>query len=205
MRICNFGGMGHALFVKAILVLILLPIMLMTAHSAEKASIVVGGGCFWCVEAVYDGVPGVLDVESGYAGGTVENPSYDEVCSGRTGHAEVVRISYDPALTNDEKLLELFWKAHDPTTLNRQGADVGTQYRSVILYANEKQRDAAVASKSKAQQSFQNTIVTEISPLTTFYPAEKYHQDFYEKNPQHPYNQAVIRPKLDKLGDERTQ
>jgi peptide-methionine (S)-S-oxide reductase len=177
----------------------------MTAHSAEKASLVVGGGCFWCVEAVYDGVPGVLDVESGYAGGTVENPSYEDVCSGRTGHAEVVRISYDSALTNDEKLLELFWKAHDPTTLNRQGADEGTQYRSVILYANDKQRDAAVASKSKAQQSFQNTIVTEISPLTTFYPAEKYHQDFYEKNPQHPYNQAVIRPKLDKLGDERTQ
>jgi peptide-methionine (S)-S-oxide reductase len=193
------------LVVKAILVLILLPIMLMTAQSADTSSIVVGGGCFWCVEAVYDGVPGVLDVESGYAGGKVENPSYDAVCSGQTGHAEVVKISYDPALTDEEKLLELFWKAHDPTTLNRQGNDTGTQYRSIILYANDQQRDIAVASKSKAQQSFKDTIVTEVAPLTTFYPAEKYHQDFYDKNPQHPYNQAVIKPKLDKLSSERAQ
>lgn len=191
------------LFVKTILVIILLPIMLMTAHSADNSTIVLGGGCFWCVEAVYERLPGVLDVESGYAGGKVENPTYDEVCSGRTGHAEVIRITYDPSKVDDDKLLELFWQAHDPTTLNRQGGDVGTQYRSIILYNSEKQREEAVASKSKAQQTFKDTIVTEIAPLTTFYPAEKYHQDFYQKNPQHPYLQSVLVPKLEKLSKDK--
>lgn len=175
----------------------LLLAVLSTAMADEKA--VLGGGCFWCVEAVYQGQPGIKSVISGYAGGTVPNPTYEQVCTGRTGHAEVVEITYDPALTTYEKIIDLFWDAHDPTTLNRQGADSGTQYRSIIIAQNPEQRDLAEKSKAAAQSRFREPIVTEIVEGAEFYPAEKYHQDFYERNPGHPYNRAVIAPKLEKL------
>jgi peptide-methionine (S)-S-oxide reductase len=138
-------------------------------------------------------------VTSGYAGGEVEKPTYEEVSTGRTGHAEVIQIEFDPSKVSYEQIIDLFWKAHDPTTLNRQGADVGTQYRSIILYENEAQKAAAEKSKGVAQAQFKNPIVTEIVPLQVFYPAETYHQDFYDKNPNYPYSQAVIAPKLEKL------
>jgi len=175
----------------------LLLAVLSTAMADEKA--VLGGGCFWCVEAVYQGQPGIKSVISGYAGGTVPNPTYEQVCTGRTGHAEVVEITYDPALTTYEKIVDLFWDAHDPTTLNRQGADSGTQYRSIIVAQNPEQRAVAEKSKAAAQSRFRDPIVTEIVEGPEFYPAEKYHQDFYENNPGHPYNRAVIAPKLEKL------
>jgi peptide-methionine (S)-S-oxide reductase len=165
----------------------------------SHASAVFGGGCFWCVEAVFENVPGVSAVTSGYAGGKTPNPTYEEVSSGRSGHAEVVKIDYDPSMVTYEELLALFWKAHDPTTLNRQGADVGTQYRSVILVANDSEREAAEASKTAAQSDFHDPIVTEITTLDAFYPAENYHQDFNRNNPGHPYVRAVIAPKLKKL------
>ena len=158
-----------------------------------------GGGCFWCTEALYQMLPGVKSVTSGYAGGTKENPTYKEVCGGHTGHAEVIQIQYDPALLSYEKVLETFWEAHDPTTLNRQGADHGTQYRSIILYANERQKAAAEKSKADAQKHFSKPIVTEIVPLKKFYPAEDYHQDYYRSNPNQPYCQVVIQPKVEKF------
>jgi len=158
-----------------------------------------GGGCFWCTEAIFQMIPGVKSVASGYAGGTKENPTYKEVCSGSTGHAEVTQITYDPKVVSYEKLLDTFWDAHDPTTLNRQGNDVGTQYRSVILYGNEAQKLAAEKSKAEAQKHFSQPIVTEIVPLKKFYKAEDYHQDFYRSNPSQPYCRAVIRPKVEKF------
>jgi peptide-methionine (S)-S-oxide reductase len=171
---------------------------------AEKTA-VLGGGCFWCVEAMYQTVPGIDKVESGYAGGTKENPTYEEVCTGRTGHAEVVQISYDPEKISYEKIIDLFWKAHDPTTLNRQGADSGTQYRSIILYQTDEERQIAEKSKAAAQEDFKSPIVTEIAPLKAFYPAEKYHQDFFQNNPSHPYNQAVTAPKVEKFEKAQQQ
>jgi peptide-methionine (S)-S-oxide reductase len=167
---------------------------------SKTDTIVLGGGCFWCVEAVYERIDGILDAVSGYAGGSVKNPTYEQVSTGRTGHAEVVQLTYDPAKITLEKILEIFWKAHDPTTPNRQGADVGTQYRSIILYKNETERRVAEESKRKAQSSFRSPIVTEIVPLTDFYRAEEYHQDYYRKNPYAGYCTFVIRPKLEKLG-----
>ena len=164
--------------------------------------ITLGGGCFWCVEAVYERLPGIISVTSGYAGGRTENPTYEEVCSGNTGHAEVVQIEYDPGKISYEKIVDLFWDAHDPTTLNRQGADVGTQYRSIILTQNEEEARIAKESKDRAQGKLKSPIVTEIAPLKTFYPAEDHHQDFYRENPMHPYNMAVIRPKLEKLKEK---
>jgi peptide-methionine (S)-S-oxide reductase len=170
----------------------------------EKATL--GGGCFWCVEAVYERLPGILSVTSGYAGGQTENPTYEQIGTGKTGHAEVVQIEYDPEKISYQKIIDLFWDAHDPTTLNRQGADVGTQYRSIILTASEDEARIAKESRDRAQGEFKSPIVTEIVPLEKFYPAEDYHQNFYRENPMHPYNMAVIRPKLnklkDKLGDE---
>lgn len=168
-----------------------------TPMTTKKA--ILGGGCFWCVEAVYERLPGILSVTSGYAGGQTENPGYEEVCSGRTGHAEVVQIEYDPEKISYEKIIDLFWDAHDPTTLNRQGADEGTQYRSIILTQNEEEARLAKESKERAQAGFKSPIVTEIVSLEKFYPAEDHHQDFYRSNPLHPYNMAVIRPKLQKL------
>ncbi|MDI6804220.1 MAG: peptide-methionine (S)-S-oxide reductase MsrA [Bacteroidota bacterium] len=163
----------------------------------EKATF--GGGCFWCTEAVYQSLSGVIAVKSGYAGGTKVNPTYEEICTGKTGHAEVVEITFDPNIVSYEKLLEVFWKAHDPTTLNRQGADVGTQYRSVIFYHNESQKISAEKSRSVAQSQLDRTIVTEIKPLVHFYKAEEYHQDYFEKNPDAAYCRFVVRPKLEKL------
>ena len=171
----------------------------MPSSSPASATATLGGGCFWCVEAVYQNIPGILSVTSGYAGGKVPNPTYDQVCSGKTGHAEVVQITFDPAKVSYEKILDLFWKAHDPTTLNRQGADEGTQYRSIILYADAQQKTAAEASRTQAQALYKDPIVTEISPLTTFYPAEAYHQDYYNNNKTAPYCVYVIQPKLEKL------
>jgi peptide-methionine (S)-S-oxide reductase len=169
------------------------------AEAMNDEIAVVGGGCFWCVEAVYQGQPGIKSVVSGYAAGKNPNPTYEEVCTGQSGHAEVVKISYDPSVISYGKILELFWDAHDPTTLNRQGADRGTQYRSIIIAQNQDQRALAEKSKAEAQARFRDPIVTEIIDATEFFPAEGYHQDFTAKNPNHPYVQAVIVPKLEKL------
>lgn len=158
-----------------------------------------GGGCFWCMEAVFERLPGVISVTSGFAGGTTENPTYQEVCTETTGHAEVTEIEFDPAKISYAKLLEVFWQAHDPTTLNRQGADVGTSYRSIILYRNEKQKLIAEKSKLEAQNNFRSPIVTEIVPLKKFYKAEDYHQKYYDNNSSAGYCQFVIAPKLEKL------
>lgn len=170
------------------------------APASGRSSITLGGGCFWCLEAVFEQIEGVLEVESGYAGGRVPNPDYDAVCSGMTGHAEVVRIVFDPARVPLERLLDLFWECHDPTTMNRQGADVGTQYRSIILPADDAQREAAIASRMRAEGKFQDPIVTEIVPLREFWPAESYHQDYYRGHKAAPYCQMVIGPKLRKMG-----
>jgi peptide-methionine (S)-S-oxide reductase len=158
-----------------------------------------GGGCFWCTEAIYQMLPGVKKVSSGYAGGTKENPTYKEVCSGNTGHAEVIQVEFDPKVVSYEKILETFWEAHDPTTLNRQGNDSGTQYRSIILYSTEAQKKAAEKSKAEAQKNFAQPIVTEIVPLKQFYKAEGYHQDYYRSNPNQGYCRAIIRPKVEKF------
>jgi len=158
-----------------------------------------GGGCFWCMEAVFERVPGVLSVTSGFAGGTTENPTYREVCTETTGHAEVTEIVFDPARVSYAKLLEIFWQAHDPTTLNRQGADEGTSYRSIILYRDQKQKLLAEKSRLEAQKNFHDPIVTQIVPLKKFYKAEDYHQHYYDQNSQAGYCQVVIAPKLKKL------
>jgi len=186
---------------RFLLFLILFYPLLMNAQETEKAT--VGGGCFWCTEAVYQEVPGVLSVTSGYAGGDVPNPTYAQVCSGQTGHAEVVQIEFDPKKISYEKVIDLFWKAHDPTTRNRQGADVGTQYRSIILYENEAQKEAAEKSKAAAASHFKDPIVTEIVPLKTFYKAEDYHQNYSENNPNNPYVQGVVEPKVAKFKAEK--
>jgi peptide-methionine (S)-S-oxide reductase len=158
-----------------------------------------GGGCFWCLEAVFERVEGVKSVISGYAGGIVANPSYEQVCTGTTGHAEVVQIEFDPAVVSFDSLLEVFWEAHDPTTMNRQGPDEGTQYRSIILYQDEQQRLAAERSRRNAAANFSAPITTEIVPLKIFYKAEGYHQDYFRNNPNAPYCVFVIKPKLKKL------
>lgn len=158
-----------------------------------------GGGCFWCLEAIFERQDGVRSVTSGYAAGVVPNPSYEAVCTGNTGHAEVIQVEYDPETITYPELLDLFWSCHDPTTLNRQGADVGTQYRSIILYHDEEQQAKAVRSKAEAAADFADPIVTEISALTEFYPAETYHQGYYQRNREASYCQMVIRPKLQKL------
>ncbi len=163
-----------------------------------------GAGCFWCVEAVLERLEGVTDVRSGYMGGHVCEPTYQQVCTGKTGHAEVVQVTYHPSQISYGELLSWFWRLHDPTTLNRQGNDVGTQYRSAIFYHSEGQKNAAEQSKVAAGASgeFEDPIVTEIVPAETFWPAEDDHQDFYQRNPTQPYCHAVIPPKLRKLGLE---
>ena len=160
-----------------------------------------GAGCFWCVEAVFQDIDGVLDVRAGYTGGTTDNPTYEEVCSGKTGHAEVIQIDFDSSKVDYKELLDLFWVSHDPTTLNRQGADVGTQYRSAIYYHSDSQKVMAEKSIDNANniKLYSNPIVTEVSVLDTFYIAENYHQDYYRLNKNAPYCQLVIRPKLEKL------
>ena len=169
----------------------------MNTNKTEIADL--GGGCFWCMEAVFERLPGVISVTSGFAGGTTENPTYQDVCTETTGHAEVTEIEFDPAKISYDKLLEVFWQAHDPTTLNRQGADEGTSYRSIILYRSEKQKLEAEKSKLAAQENFRNPIVTEIVPLKKFYKAEDYHQQYYDNNSSQGYCQVVIAPKLEKL------
>lgn len=160
-----------------------------------------GSGCFWCTEAVFLNVKGVEQVVSGYTGGHVKNPTYKEVCSGLTGHAEVIQLRFDPKIISYEELLEIFWQTHDPTTLNRQGADVGTQYRSVLYYHNPAQKETAEFYKKKLDESgaFRDPIVTEISPAVTFYKAEDYHQNYYNLNPTQGYCSYVIAPKLEKF------
>ena len=160
-----------------------------------------GGGCFWCVEAIYQDVAGVKKVVSGYAGGKVDNPTYQQVCTGTTGHAEVVQIAFDPSVISYQDILYIFWRTHDPTTLNRQGADIGTQYRSVIYYHNNEQKAIAETSKAETDAAglWPKSIVTEISPVTNFYPAEGYHQNYYSLNPHQPYCMAVIDPKVQKF------
>ena len=159
-----------------------------------------GGGCFWCLEAVFQRLKGVKTVVSGYAGGKVKNPTYQQVCDGDTGHAEVVQIEFDPKVLSFDKLMEVFFAAHDPTTLNRQGADSGTQYRSIILTENDAQKAAAEKAKAAAKSEYKDPIVTEIVPLTVFYKAEEYHQNYFNQNAnRNSYCTAVIRPKLQKL------
>ncbi len=160
-----------------------------------------GAGCFWCVEAVFQQIQGVVSVTSGYSGGTVPNPSYEQVCSGTTGHAEVAQIVYDPSIVSFEDLLEVFWTSHDPTTVDRQGPDVGAQYRSVIFYHNDRQRDLAEKYRDKLAGSgaFDRPIVTRIEPFKAFYKAENYHQDYYEQNRSKPYCVFIIAPKVEKI------
>jgi peptide-methionine (S)-S-oxide reductase len=162
---------------------------------------VFGGGCFWCVEAIYVELKGVISVTSGYSGGSVENPSYRQVCTGTTGHAEVCQIIYDPSVISFDKLLEVFWTVHDPTEVNRQGNDVGTQYRSVIFYTSTTQRELAGHYKEKLnkENTFDKPVVTEISPLKVFYKAEDYHQDYFANNGNAPYCSIVIAPKVEKF------
>ncbi len=162
-------------------------------------TIVLGGGCFWCTEAVFLKIKGVLKVTSGYSGGTTQNPTYEQVCTGKTGHAEVLKIEYNPEIVSLETLLDVFFTIHDPTTLNRQGSDVGTQYRSIILYTTEEQKNIAENFIKNIQKKFDKVIVTEIKQLTNFYPAEDYHQNYYGKNPNNPYCTFQIPGKFAKV------
>lgn len=162
--------------------------------------IILGGGCFWCLEAVYQRIEGVISVTSGYSGGEVTNPTYEQVCNGKTGHAEVVKIQFDPKIISLEDILRIFWKIHDPTSLNRQGADVGSQYRSAIYYTNQNQVDVIHSSILNEQKNYSNNIVTEVKPLDAFYQAEDYHQNYFNNHPYQGYCQAVIHPKLAKAG-----
>lgn len=163
----------------------------------EKA--LLGGGCFWCIEAVYNRLAGVVSAMSGYAGGARKNPSYEQVCTGATGHAEVVEITYDPSVVSYREILDVFWAIHNPTTLNQQGADRGTQYRSVIYYYDEIQKETASESMKAAQLEWEDPIVTELSSAPEFYPAEAYHQNYYTEHPTQGYCYAVIAPKIQKF------
>ena len=172
-----------------------------TKKASNLETITVGGGCYWCVEAVYENLNGVKSVVSGFSGGKVANPTYEEVCTGTTGHAEVVQITYDKNVTNINEIFQVFFTVHDPTTLNRQGADVGTQYRSVIFYKNEEQKKAAqsiIAELNKAKV-YDSPIVTKVEPFTKFYKAEDYHQNYYANNKNQPYCKRVIQPKMAKF------
>jgi peptide-methionine (S)-S-oxide reductase len=179
--------------------------MVQTQHPSNQRegteTATLGGGCFWCLEAVFDDLKGVISVESGYSGGSVSNPSYEQVCTGRTGHAEVVQITFDPGEISFRDILEVFFAFHDPTTLNRQGADVGTQYRSVIFYHGPEQKATAeeVIKELESAKVWPSRIVTEVAPLAAFYAAEDYHQEYYRLNGQQPYCQIVIAPKMAKL------
>jgi peptide-methionine (S)-S-oxide reductase len=169
-------------------------------NNAEVATL--GGGCFWCVEIMYQDLRGVLKVESGYSGGRSENPTYQEICTGRSGHAEVIQVTFDPSLLSFRDILDIFFTVHDPTTLNRQGNDAGTQYRSVIFYHSEAQRITAEEAKEAAQALWSQPIVTEISGMQKFYPAESYHQNYFKENPHQPYCSIVIAPKVKKFRDK---
>jgi peptide-methionine (S)-S-oxide reductase len=160
-----------------------------------------GAGCFWCIEACYKDLKGVVSVTSGYAGGHVDKPTYKQICDGNTGHAEVARVVYDDSIISFDELLEVFWFVHDPTQLNRQGNDIGTQYRSVVFYHDAEQKEKALAYKAKltAEHVWENPIVTEISPISNYFPAEDYHQNYLELNPGNAYCQAIVRPKYEKF------
>ena len=170
-----------------------------TEMDAKTESIVLGGGCFWCTEAAYELLPGVKDVVSGYAGGDEPNPTYEQGCAHATGHAEVVKVTYAPAEVSLEQVLDYFWHVHNPTQVGGQGNDMGPQYRSIILYADEAQKAAAEKSRAKAREEFRDPITTEIVPLKKFWPAEAYHQDYFAKNPHAGYCSYVIAPKMRKL------
>ena len=169
--------------------------------NAEIASL--GGGCFWCTEAIYQRLTGVIKVVSGYSGGNIKNPTYREICSGLTGHAEVIQVQFDPNKISYAQLLEVFFATHDPTTLNRQGNDMGSQYRSVIFFHSPGQKEIALEAVKKAQKDFSEPIVTEISPMTIFYPAEDYHQDYFNLHGDQPYCQFVIAPKVKKFLEKK--
>ena len=170
--------------------------------SSEFETALIGGGCFWCTEAVFEKIDGIVEVVSGYAGGDLLNPTYKDICTGKTGHAEVIKIKFSNKKISFAEILEIFGSAHDPTTLNRQGADVGTQYRSTIMFYNEEQKKSALAWKENLSKQLESPVVTEIVEAPKFYRAEDYHQDYYSKNPNQGYCSFVIRPKLKKLGLE---
>ena len=182
-----------------ILMTILMYSVKMAGNNYEKATL--GGGCFWCTEAVYKEMKGVVEVMPGYCGGFVKNPSYREVCTGNTGHAEVVQVTFDPSVVSYSEILEVFFKTHDPTTLNRQGADVGTQYRSVIFYRSEEQKQTAlhVIKLLEQEKVYEDPVVTEVSKFDVFYPAEDYHKDYFARNKNQPYCQFVVAPKVEKF------
>jgi peptide-methionine (S)-S-oxide reductase len=175
-------------------------IAMTTSPQAAKAdSIVLGGGCFWCLDASYKLLPGVTHITCGYSGGNAANPTYEQVCTEETGHAEVVKVDYDPAKVSLDKILAYFWEVHDPTQVGGQGHDMGSQYRSIILFSDPAQKAAAEKSRAEAQKTLKDTITTEITPLRKFWPAEDYHQDYFEKHPYEGYCSVVIRPKVEKL------
>lgn len=191
---------------KSFLIILLLSLSMVGQNSNKKKNpnletITLGGGCYWCIEAIFENLDGVKTVVSGFSGGQVVNPSYEAVCTGKTGHAEVVQITFDKTKTNLDEILKVFFTVHDPTTLNRQGADVGTQYRSVIFYANEEQRKTAqdIINTLNANKVYNNPIVTKVDPLKNFYKAEDYHQNYYQYNKNQPYCRLVIQPKLEKF------
>jgi peptide-methionine (S)-S-oxide reductase len=179
--------------------------LIVSMNAKDSNSLVVGGGCFWCTDAAYKLLPGVTHVTCGYAGGDEPNPTYEQVCAHVTGHAEVIKIDYDPAKISLERLLEYFWQVHNPTQVGGQGNDHGPQYRSVILYANEAQRTAAEKSRADAAKRFRDPITTEIAPLKKFWPAEAYHQDYFANNPHQGYCAYIIAPKIKKLEHELGQ
>jgi len=185
----------------SMMALILLSVVSSNAQSKKLQKATFGMGCFWCSEALFQKLEGVTAVRSGYEGGSVANPSYEDVCTGATGHAEVIELTYDPAKVKYDELLEVFWKSHDPTTLNRQGADIGTQYRSVVFYHSDEQKQIAESYKKKLNETkaFGKPVVTEISKASAFYVAENYHQDYFNKNSNQPYCRLVILPKMEKL------
>ena len=191
---------------KSFLINLFLSLTVMGQNNSKKSAsnletITLGGGCYWCIEAIYENLTGVKTVVSGFSGGKVANPSYEAVCTGKTGHAEVVQITFDKNGTNLDEILRVFFTVHDPTTLNRQGADVGTQYRSVIFYRTEEQRKTAqdIINTLNANKVYNNPIVTKVDPLKNFYEAEDYHQDYFQYNKNQPYCRLVIQPKLEKF------
>jgi len=186
---------------RSLKLLALLTLISMTtlSNAARADTIVLGGGCFWCLDAAYKLLPGVTHVTAGYSGGTLDNPTYPQVCTEETGHAEVVKIDYDPSVTSLEKILDFFWHVHNPTQVGGQGNDMGSQYRSIILYASPAQKAAAEKSRAAEQKRYSDPITTEIVPLVKFWQAEDYHQDYFAKHPDEGYCSVVIRPKVDKL------
>jgi len=187
--------------IVALILVISLQLMAQKTQNSNMEKATFGNGCFWCTEVIFEGLTGVEKVVSGYSGGHVENPTYHAVCAGTTGHAEVIQLTYDPNAITFDELLEVFWQTHDPTTLNRQGNDVGTQYRSVVFYHNEEQRNTTEVYKKALNESgaWDNPVITEITPFANYYPAEDYHQNYYNLNSSQPYCVFVIQPKLEKF------